>query len=223
MDNFSRPGRGAGWIEVIVGSMFSGKTEELIRRLRRAQIARQRVQVFKPRIDTRYSSAHVTSHSAQKENSICVDSSQEILESVHDHTRVVGIDEGQFFDSSLVETCQKLANRGVRVIVAGLDTDWRGQPFEPMPQLMAVAEIVVKQNAICVMCGGMASRTQRLGSSTARVEVGASDLYEARCRGCFDPTLGTEAEKSETAPAARRSGKKKSRADGDEKVSERAP
>jgi thymidine kinase len=207
MDNFARPGRGSGWIEVIVGSMFSGKTEELIRRLRRAQIARQRVQVFKPRIDTRYSSEHVTSHSAQKENSICVDSSQEILDRVHDHTRVVGIDEGQFFDTSLVDVCQKLATRGVRVIIAGLDTDWRGLPFEPMPQLMAIAEVVMKQNAICMVCGGLASRTQRLNASTARVEVGASDLYEARCRGCFDPNLGVEVEQT----PARRTLKKKSR------------
>lgn len=184
-----RPGRGAGWIEVIVGSMFSGKTEELIRRLRRAQIAKQRVQVFKPRIDTRYSSTHVTSHSAQKTESVLVDNAQEILHLVKDNTRVVGIDEGQFFDTSLVDVCQKLANRGIRVLVAGLDTDWRGLPFEPMPQLMAVAEIVYKGNAICMVCGGLASRTQRLNSSTAQVEVGAAGMYEARCRGCFDPEL----------------------------------
>ena len=139
-EHHTRPGRGAGWIEVIVGSMFSGKTEELIRRLRRAQIARQRVQVFKPRIDDRYSSDHVTSHSEQKTDSTAVDHASEILNLVGDKTRVVAIDEGQFFDVSLVDVCQKLANRGCRVIVAGLDTDWRGIPFEPMPQLMAVAE-----------------------------------------------------------------------------------
>lgn len=191
-DIHSRPGRGAGWIEVIVGSMFSGKTEELIRRLRRAQIAKQRVQVFKPRIDDRYSSHEVTSHSQQKETSIVVDDAQEILQKINDSTRVVGVDEGQFFDLNLVEVCQKLASRGIRVIVAGLDTDWRGEPFEPMPQLMAVAEIVLKSNAICMVCGGLASRTQRLSQSTAQVEVGAGGIYEARCRGCFDPHLGDE-------------------------------
>jgi thymidine kinase len=194
-DSHAQPGRGAGWIEVIVGSMFSGKTEELIRRLKRAQIAKQRVQVFKPRIDNRYSESQVTSHSDQRAESQAIDSSKEILELVADNTRVVGIDEGQFFDADLVQVCQKLADRGVRVIVAGLDTDWRGLPFEPMPQLMAVAEIVLKSNAICVVCGGLASRTQRLGQSTKRVEVGANDLYEARCRGCFDPLLSTENDK----------------------------
>ncbi len=188
-ENHSQPGSGAGWIEVIVGSMFSGKTEELIKRLRRSQIAKLRVQVFKPRIDNRYDAVHVISHSEQKTPSQVVDNAQELLGMVSDNTRVVGIDEGQFFDLSLIDVCQKLANRGVRVIVAGLDTDWQGQPFEPMPQLMAVAESVLKSNAICVVCGGLASRTQRLNKSTARVQVGANDLYEARCRGCFDPHL----------------------------------
>jgi thymidine kinase len=191
-DTLAQPGRGSGWIEVIVGSMFSGKTEELIRRLRRAQIAKQRVQVFKPRIDNRYSSDQIASHSEQKTKSQVVDHALEILDLVHDNTRVVGIDEGQFFDMDLVEVCQKLANRGVRVIVAGLDTDWRGEPFEPIPQLMAIAESVQKSNAICVVCGGLASRTQRLSSSTDRVQVGASNFYEARCRGCFDPHLSLE-------------------------------
>jgi thymidine kinase len=169
--------------------MFSGKTEELIRRLRRAQIAKQRTQIFKPRIDNRYSTNQVASHSELRADSQVVDSAQDILKLVDDNTRVVGIDEGQFFDSSLIDVCQKLANRGIRVVVAGLDTDWRGMPFEPMPQLMAIAEMVMKHNAICVVCGGLASRTQRLGSSTARVQVGAADIYEARCRGCFDPHL----------------------------------
>jgi thymidine kinase len=195
-DTLAQPGRGSGWIEVIVGSMFSGKTEELIRRLRRAQIAKQRVQVFKPRIDNRYSSDQIASHSEQKTQSEVVDNAQEILDLVHDNTRVVGIDEGQFFDMNLVDVCQKLANRGVRVIVAGLDTDWRGLPFEPIPQLMAIAESVQKSNAICVVCGGLASRTQRLSSSTDRVQVGASDFYEARCRGCFDPHLSLQPKKS---------------------------
>jgi len=191
-DILARPGRGAGWIEVIVGSMFSGKTEELIRRLKRAQIAKQRVQVFKPKIDVRYSSDHVTSHTDQRQKSLPVGSAQEILNRVEDNTRVVGIDEGQFFDMTLIDVCQKLADRGIRVIVAGLDTDWRGLPFEPMPQLMAVAETVSKNNAICMVCGGLASRTQRLKPSTARVQVGAADLYEARCRGCFDPHLAEQ-------------------------------
>jgi thymidine kinase len=200
------PGRGAGWIEVIVGSMFSGKTEELIRRLKRAQIAKQRVQVFKPRIDNRYSADHVSSHSEQRTSSEVVDHAYEIMELVADNTRVVGIDEAQFFDASLVDVCQKLANRGVRVIVAGLDTDWRGVPFDPVPQLMAVSEIVTKSNAICVVCGGLASRTQRLNQSTARVEVGANDQYEARCRGCFDPHL-SEAKASAIKPVAKRKNK----------------
>jgi thymidine kinase len=208
-DTLSQPGRGAGWIEVIVGSMFSGKTEELIRRLKRAQIAKQRVQVFKPRIDNRYSSNEVTSHSDQRALSQVVSTSKEILALVADNTRVVGVDEGQFFDLELVQVCQKLADRGVRVIVAGLDTDWRGLPFEPMPQLMAVAEIVLKSNAICVVCGGLASRTQRLIHSTARVQVGAGGMYEARCRGCFDPNLSLEAsEKKNTVsknPAKKKS------------------
>jgi len=188
----TKPGRGAGWIEVIVGSMFSGKTEELIRRLRRAQIAKQKVQVFKPKVDDRYSKEHVASHSAQREQAQVIEQADEILGLIEDNTRVVGIDEGQFFDNSLVDVCQKLANRGLRVLVAGLDTDWRGLPFEPMPQLMAVAEIVVKQNAICMVCGGLASRTQKTVTSQERVQVGAADLYEARCRGCFDPHLGAE-------------------------------
>lgn len=191
----SIPGKGAGWIEVIVGSMFSGKTEELIRRLNRARIAKQRVQVFKPRIDNRYSQDHVTSHSEQKTKSQVVDNAKQIFDLLDDNTRVVGIDEGQFFDGSLVDVCQKLANRGIRVLVAGLDTDWRGIPFEPMPQLMAVAEIIIKSNAICMVCGGLASRTQRLTASTDRVQVGAADIYEARCRGCFDPNLGMEKKK----------------------------
>lgn len=198
------PGRGAGWIEVIVGSMFSGKTEELIRRLRRAQIAKQRVQVFKPRIDNRYSSDEVTSHSDQKTQSQVVDTAQDILDLVHDNTRVVGVDEGQFFDMNLVDVCQKLANRGVRVIIAGLDTDWRGLPFEPIPQLMAIAESVQKNNAICMVCGGLASRTQRLGNSTAQVQVGANDLYEARCRGCFDPRLSEPVKKAKPSIKAKR-------------------
>lgn len=203
-DTLSRPGRGAGWIEVIVGSMFSGKTEELIKRLRRAQIAKQRIQVFKPKIDNRYSNDSIASHSEQRTKSVPVGTAKEILSLVNDATRVVGIDEGQFFDSSLVEVCQKLADRGIRVIVSGLDTDWQGRPFEPMPQLMAVAEIVLKSNAICVVCGGLASRTQRLSSSTARVQVGAAGMYEARCRGCFTVELPVAEKVSKTSRAKRK-------------------
>jgi thymidine kinase len=194
-DFVSTQGRGIGWIEVVVGSMFSGKTEELIRRIKRAEIAKQRVQVFKPRIDNRYSAEEVASHSDQRTSSRVINNASHILEFLRDSTRVVGIDEGQFFDMSLVDVCQKLANRGIRVIVAGLDTDWRGLPFEPMPQLMAVAESVLKCNAICTVCGGLASRTQRLSASTARVVVGAANVYEARCRGCFDPGLSEKVEK----------------------------
>ncbi len=197
-DFITPPGRGAGWIEVVVGSMFSGKTEELIRRIKRAEIAKQKIQVFKPKIDNRYSSEEVASHSDQRAKSKVIDTAKDILSLLDDNTRVVAIDEGQFFDASLVDVCQKLANRGMRVIVAGLDTDWRGLPFEPMPQLMAIAEIVLKCNAICAVCGGMASRTQRLNSSTARVVVGASNVYEARCRGCFDPSLGEELKKKDS-------------------------
>ncbi|MBK9294569.1 MAG: thymidine kinase [Oligoflexia bacterium] len=189
-DFLPTPGKGAGWIEVVVGSMFSGKTEELIRRIRRAEIAKQRVQVFKPKIDNRYSAEEVASHSDQRTHSKVIEKASDIFKHLHDNTRVVGVDEGQFFDSSLIDVCQKLANRGVRVIIAGLDTDWRGLPFEPMPQLMAVAESVLKCNAICAVCGGVASRTQRLTASTAQVVVGAANVYEARCRGCFDPRLG---------------------------------
>lgn len=183
------PRHGVGWIEVIVGSMFSGKTEELIRRLKRAQIARQRVQVFKPRIDNRYSASQVASHSDQRMESQVIESAHDMLTNLADSTRVVGIDEGQFFGEALLEITQKLANRGLRVIVAGLDTDWRGEPFHPMPAMMAVAETVTKQHAICVVCGAQASRTQRLVSSNDSILVGATDMYEARCRGCFDPHM----------------------------------
>lgn len=177
---------GLGWIEVICGSMFSGKTEELIRRLRRAQIARQNVAIFKPAIDTRYSEGHIVSHSEQRIPSVAVRSAAEILEKVGD-ARVVGIDEGQFFGMELVDVCNTLADRGLRVIVAGLDQDYRGLPFEPMPQLMAVAESVTKTLAICMVCGSPANRTQRLSADETRVVVGSTDIYEARCRKCHRP------------------------------------
>jgi len=178
-----------GWIEVIVGSMFSGKSEELIRRLRRAQIARQQVQIFKPRIDTRYAEDHIVSHSEMRISSAPVASSRELLERVTPDTEVVGIDEGQFFDTELPAICNELANRGVRVIVAGLDQDYLGKPFEPMPQLLAIAEYITKTLAICMVCGNPANHTQRLIASGDRVLLGAQGLYEARCRRCFDPTL----------------------------------
>jgi thymidine kinase len=179
-----------GWIEVITGSMFSGKSEELIRRLRRAQIARQRVQIFKPAVDSRFSDEAIVSHSEMTIPSANVLSSQELAAQVRPDTEVVGIDEGQFFDAGLPAVCARLADEGKRVIVAGLDQDYLGKPFEPMPQLLAIAEYITKTLAICMVCGGPANRTQRLVPSTERVLVGATGTYEARCRHCFDPTLG---------------------------------
>jgi thymidine kinase len=178
-----------GWIEVVTGSMFSGKSEELIRRLRRAQIAKQRVQIFKPNVDSRYSSDHIVSHSEMRIRSETVSSSDELVARVHPDTEVVGIDEGQFFDANLPAACNALADQGKRVIVAGLDQDYLGRPFEPMPQLLAIAEYITKTLAICVVCGDPANHTQRLVASSDRVLVGASGVYEARCRRCFDPHL----------------------------------
>lgn len=178
--------KGTGWIEVIVGCMFSGKTEELIRRLRRAEIAKQRVAIFKPKIDVRYSSDHIVSHSEVKLKSLVVSNSSEIEQLAQD-AQVVGIDEGQFFDIGLVDVAERLANQGKRVVIAGLDQDYRGKPFEPMPQLLAVAEYITKTLAICVVCGNPADRTQRIAASSERVLVGAKDVYEARCRRCFVP------------------------------------
>ena len=183
----SRPG--AGWIEVIAGSMFSGKSEELIRRLRRAQIARRKVQIFKPKIDNRYGEDHIISHSDMRIASVNLSSSRELLEQVLPDTEVVGIDEGQFFDANLPAACNTLADRGKRVIVAGLDQDYLGKPFEPMPTLLAIAEYITKTHAVCVVCGEPANHTQRLVQSRERVLVGAQNAYEARCRACFDPTL----------------------------------
>jgi len=178
-----------GWIEVITGSMFSGKSEELIRRLRRAQIARQKVQIFKPLIDDRFGEDQIVSHSDMRIASQNVRNSDELLRRVDDDTDVVGIDEGQFFDADLPGVCNALANRGKRVIVAGLDQDYLGRPFEPMPQLLAIAEYITKTLAICVVCGDPANHTQRLVASSDRVLVGATGMYEARCRHCFDPHL----------------------------------
>ena len=178
-----------GWIEVICGSMFSGKSEELIRRLRRAQIARQRVQIFKPKVDNRFSDDHIVSHSEMKIKSQLVAQPRDILDLLDGRTQVIGIDEGQFFDMDLVYVCNKLADTGKRVIVAGLDQDYRGKPFDPMPQLLAIAEYITKTLAICVRCGAPANRTQRLVENSDRLLVGATDAYEARCRLCFEPPL----------------------------------
>jgi thymidine kinase len=175
--------RNVGWIEVVCGCMFSGKTEELIRRLRRAQIAKQKVAIFKPKLDNRYSSEHITSHSEQSLVAQVVEDAGEILNKVDD-AQVVGIDEGQFFKLNIVDVCNQLADQGKRVIVAGLDQDYTGKPFEPMPQLLAVAEYITKTLAICVVCGNPADKTQRKSNQHERVIVGAKDLYEARCRSC---------------------------------------
>jgi thymidine kinase len=169
--------------------MFSGKSEELIRRLRRAQIARRKVQIFKPEIDARYSNQHIVSHSEMRIESQTVKSAGEILTGVHAETEVVGVDEGQFFDQELVRVVNQLADLGKRVIIAGLDMDYLGRPFEPMPQLLAIAEDITKTRAICVCCGSPATYTQRLIASRERVVVGAAGAYEARCRACFDPEL----------------------------------
>ena len=178
---------GAGWIEVIAGSMFSGKSEELIRRLRRARIARLKVQVFKPEIDSRFSQDHIVSHSEMRHESANIRSAAEVMAKVEPDTEVVGIDEGQFFDNALVDVATQLAGRGVRVIIAGLDQDYTGKPFEPMPQLLAVAEYITKTHAICVRCGQPANYSQRIVDVEGQVVVGAANEYEARCRRCFVP------------------------------------
>ena len=182
-----------GWIELICGSMFSGKTEELLRRVRRAEIARQKVQLFKPAIDDRYGAARIASHNGlARDNAVVVRNAQEILQLVDPDTNVVAIDEVQFFDWTIADVCNELADRGVRVICAGLDTDFRGEPFGPVPLLLAQAEHVDKLHAICVRCGAEASRTQRLiDGRPARYDdpiilVGADEVYEARCRRCHE-------------------------------------
>jgi len=197
-----------GWIEVIVGPMFSGKSEELIRRLRRAEIAKQRVQIFKPEIDKRYAKNGIVSHSGLEIASELVDSGSAILEKVAPRTEVVGIDEAQFLGETAVDACVKLADLGKRVIVAGLDTDFMGRPFEPMPRLLAVAEEITKLLAICMQCGNPAVHTQRLVASEELIVVGAGGIYEARCRRCFEPQLAQqkveqEKRKSETSTRAR--------------------
>lgn len=173
-----------GWIEVIVGSMFSGKTEELIRRLKRAKIAQQKVEIFKPEVDTRYHEAYVVSHDENAIPSTPVQSASQILLYVND-ADVVGIDEAQFFDDQLPDVCNSLANNGVRVIIAGLDMDYLGKPFGPIPALMAVAEYVTKVHAICIECGNLAQHSHRKISDSKLVVLGEKDSYEPLCRVCF--------------------------------------
>ncbi len=177
-------GQRRGWIEVICGSMFSGKTEELIRRLRRAKIAGQRVEIFKPEIDNRYDETKVMSHDSNFVLSTPIGHSRGIL-NAPEEVSVVGIDEAQFFDSELPEHCQALALRGIRVIVAGLDMDFRGRPFGPVPHLLAVAEYITKVHAICQHCGNLATHSYRLVTSDSTVMLGEKDLYEPRCRTCY--------------------------------------
>ncbi|MCB0603189.1 MAG: thymidine kinase [Saprospiraceae bacterium] len=178
-------GQRSGWIEVICGSMFSGKTEELIRRLKRAQFAHQEVMIYKPKIDTRYHEQRIVSHDENAIRSNPITSSREMLDQV-DGIEVVGIDEAQFFDPELPDVCQQLANRGVRVIAAGLDMDFRGKPFGPMPHLLAIAEYITKVHAICVRCGNLATHSFRLTDEADTVLVGEKDKYEPRCRTCFN-------------------------------------
>ena len=175
-----------GWVEVITGGMFCGKSEELIRRIKRAIIAKLNVVVFKPAKDDRYHAEDVVSHSQFRITAIPVESASDIIKNIEIGTHVVGIDEAQFFGEDLFPICEDLANKGLRVIVAGLDQDFRGVPFSPMPNLMAVAEIVTKLQAICMRCGAPATKSQRLINSKEQIVVGESDLYEARCRFCFE-------------------------------------
>ena len=186
----------SGWIEIICGPMFSGKSEELIKRLRRAQIARRRVQIFKHGMDARYDATSIVSHSQMSLPGVAINDVNDILHLVDDRTELVAIDEGQFFGDDIVAVANKLANQGKRVIVAGLDLDFLGQPFGPMPQLMCCAEYVTKQLAICMTCGEPANFTQRLTSATEQVVVGADETYEARCRRHFEPPM------EEDSPAA---------------------
>ena len=195
---FSENHRKSGCIEVVCGSMFSGKTEELIRRLRRAQFARQEIAIFQPVIDKRYSDVEVVSHDAHKLTSTPVASPAELLERVGPEIQVVGVDEAQFFDETLVDVCQTLAKRGVRVIVAGLDTDYLGLPFGPMPRLMAVAEDVQKVHAICVRCGALANHSHRLSKSEDLVLLGEKDIYEPLCRECFNVAREREEQEKNT-------------------------
>lgn len=177
----------SGRIEVVTGGMFSGKSEELVRRLRRALIARQKIQVFKPVLDNRHPAQSLITHNQQELSAISVEDIAELRNSIHDDVAVVGIDEAQFFTPELAELAMELADRGVRVIIAGLDLDYRRQAFGPMPQVMAIAEYVDKLHAVCIGCGGPAHYSQRIAGGNAQVEVGDVEAYEARCRNCFEP------------------------------------
>ena len=188
---FSENHKKTGCIEVVCGSMFSGKTEELIRRLRRAQFANQVIAIFKPSVDNRYSDVEVVSHDFHKISSTPIQDPKQMLE-VGADVEVVGVDEAQFFDESLVDVCQQLANRGIRVIVAGLDTDYLGLPFGPMPRLMAVAEDVQKVHAICVKCGNLANHSHRLSKSKDLVLLGEKDVYEPLCRECYNRAIAED-------------------------------
>jgi thymidine kinase len=183
-----------GWIEVICGPMFSGKSEELIRRLRRAMIARKRVEVFKPTIDNRYSDNEIVSHGDLRMNSQVVKDAAEITQRIDWRSEVVGIDEANFMGTQLVDVAQRLADSGKQVIISGLDTDYLGRPFPPIPDLLAHAESITKTLAICVRCGNPAKHTQRLRGSEDLIVVGASDMYEARCRRCFEPGIPKQTE-----------------------------
>jgi thymidine kinase len=187
MTTFSRIDRAAGAIEVIAGGMFSGKSEELVRRMRRAKIARQKVQVFKPATDVRHQADRLVTRDLRELAAESVDGSAELRRRLEPDVQVVGIDEAQFFDHGLVGLAMELADRGVRVIVAGLDQDYRRAPFGPMPELLAVAEFVDKMHAVCVLCGAPAHYSQRIRGGSSQVEVGDTDAYEARCRRCFEP------------------------------------
>jgi len=182
-----------GWIEVVCGPMFSGKSEELIRRLRRAEIARQRVQIFKPALDDRYSNSEIVSHSQLRIDSQAVESAADIMQRIEARTEVIGIDEANFLGHGLVEVVTRLADLGKRVIVAGLDTDYLGRPFDPIPALLALAEQITKTLAICMRCGNPAKFTQRLIASDDLIVVGAGGMYEARCRRCFEAGVAPEA------------------------------
>jgi len=183
-----------GWIEVICGPMFSGKSEELIRRLRRAMIARKRVEVFKPAIDNRYSDDEIVSHGDLRMKSQVVGGASQILEGMDWRSEVIGVDESNFMGADLVDVAQRLADSGKQVIIAGLDTDYLGRPFPPMPDLLALAESITKTLAICVRCGNPAKHTQRLRGSEELIQVGAADMYEARCRRCFEPGIPKQQE-----------------------------
>ncbi|HDT12622.1 MAG TPA: thymidine kinase [Candidatus Marinimicrobia bacterium] len=185
LENTINKSRKEGWIEVITGSMFSGKTEELIRRLKRAKFARQKVEIFKPKIEVRYSDKEVVSHDENTILSTPVDSSANIM-LLANNVDVVGIDEAQFFDDGLVEVCNSLANSGIRIIVAGLDMDYRGRPFGPIPKLLSTAEYVTKVHAICVRCGKLAQYTHRTVGDEKLILLGETDVYEPLCRACFN-------------------------------------